>query len=184
MLCKMCSCACAWRARTFAQRAGLFSGSGWYSSACSSASAAVLSAFGGFFELLLCGVLHAGSRYEQRVTRRAMPVLDDPRKSASHRPRRPASNPAAHFQTHLDGMATRASLRPRPSVPQRTRCIQVPSTPSDRVKFDGTSKHVEIGPVTDAGLDHGPAHDVRGPQRRLVTAYGVFNPHRRFDNFA
>ena len=112
MLCKMCSCACAWRARTFAQRAGLFSGSGWYSSACSSASAAVLSAFGGFFELLLCGVLHAGSRYEQRVTRRAMPVLDDPRKSASHRPRRPASNPAAHFQTHLDGMATRPVYGP------------------------------------------------------------------------
>lgn len=29
-----------------------------------------------------------------------------PQKDASHRPRRPASNPVAHFQTHLDGLAT------------------------------------------------------------------------------
>lgn len=113
-----------------------------------------------------------------------MPVLADPRKNASHRPRRPASNPVAHFQTHLDGLATRPVygqdrvFRNEPIYPRPTL------HPSDRVEFDGTPEHVEIGLVTDPGLDHGPAHDVRGPQRRLVTAYGVLDPYRRFDNFA
>lgn len=57
----------------------------------------------------------------------------DPRQTASHRPRRPASNPAAHFQTHRDGLAT-----PEYYVPG---CVHAIADLSDQHRLPLTSNH-------------------------------------------
>ncbi len=50
------------------------------------------------------------------------------------------------------------------------------------VQFDGATEHVEIFGVSDSGLNHRSAHDVRGPQRRFGAADRMLDANRRFDD--
>lgn len=47
------------------------------------------------------------------------------------------------------------------------------------MEFDRATENIEVSAVADTRLDHGSAHDVRGPEGRFESSYRVFDPQRR-----